>query len=36
MDFTVSSQTGDDRKVFQGAVKSRTQLALMGPSPSKQ
>jgi hypothetical protein len=36
MDFTVSSQTGEDRKVFQGAVQSRTQLALMAPSPSKQ
>ncbi|HEV3221156.1 MAG TPA: hypothetical protein VGZ48_15425 [Candidatus Acidoferrales bacterium] len=32
MDFTVSSQTGEDRKVFQGAVQSRTQLALMAPA----
>ncbi len=36
MDFTVSSQTGEDRKVFSGAVQSRTQLALMAPSPAKQ
>jgi len=36
MDFTVSSQTGEDKKVFQGAVQSRTQLALMAPTPAKQ
>jgi hypothetical protein len=32
MDFTVSSQDGENRKLFQGTVQSRTQLALMPPS----
>jgi hypothetical protein len=31
MDFSVSSQSGEDRKLFQGVVQSRTQLALIPP-----
>jgi hypothetical protein len=32
MDFTVSSLDGENKKLFQGTVQSRTQLALMPPS----
>ncbi len=32
MDFAVSSLDGENRKLFQGIVQSRTQLALMPPS----
>jgi hypothetical protein len=32
MNFSVSSLTGEDRKLFQGVVQSRTQLALMPPA----
>jgi hypothetical protein len=34
MDFTVSSLDGENKKLFQGTVQSRTQLALI--SPAKQ
>ncbi len=32
MDFAVSSLSGEDRKLFQGVVQSRTQLALIPPA----
>jgi hypothetical protein len=32
MDFAVSTAEGENRKVFQGTVQSRTQLALMPPA----
>jgi hypothetical protein len=32
MDFAVYSLSGEDRKLFQGVVQSRTQLALIPPA----
>lgn len=36
MDFTVSTPQGETRMAYQGAVESRSQLALLPPAPPKQ